>query len=86
MLHEMLMELVLTCPHLRELDHCDIYDKHEAFKRIAFKREGEEGQKVSYTVTKPPPRYAFFMTNIIHNTFQLSYRRDAFDITDGTFD
>jgi len=66
-LHEMLMEITLSCPHLRELDHCDIYVKYEAYKRITFKREGEEGEKVSYAVTKPLPR-------------------DAFDITDGTFD
>ena len=52
------MEVMLTCPHLRELDHCDFYDKHEAYKRITFKREGEEGEKISYTVAKPPPRYA----------------------------
>jgi len=58
-LHEMLMEIMLSCPHLRELDHCDFYDKHEAYKRITFKREGEEGEKISYTVTKPPPRDAF---------------------------
>lgn len=78
------MELVLKCPHLRELDHCDIYNKHEAYKRITFKREGEEGERVSYTVTKPPPRYAYFTANIVHDTD--SHRRDVFDITDGTFD
>ena len=54
----MLMEIMLICPHLREVDHCDFYGKHEAYKRIIFKREGEEGEKkISYTVTKPPPRY-----------------------------
>jgi hypothetical protein len=58
-LHEMLREIMLTCPHLRELDHCDFYDKHQAYKRITFKREGEEGEKISYTITKPPPRDAF---------------------------
>jgi len=51
----MLMKLTQTCPRLRELDHCDFYDKYEAYKRITLKREGEEGEMVSYTVTKPPP-------------------------------
>jgi len=59
----MLMDLVETCPHLRELDHSGIYDKHEAYKRITFKREGEGGEKVSYTVTKPPPRDIFDITD-----------------------
>lgn len=65
----MLMEIMLTCPHLRELDHCDFYDKHEAYKRIIFKREGEEGEKkkISYTVTKPLPRYAANI--VVHDTF-----------------
>lgn len=58
-LHEMLKEITLTCPRLRELDHCDYYDRHKAYKRIVFKREGEEGENVSYAVTKPPPWYAF---------------------------
>jgi hypothetical protein len=57
----MLMEFMLTCPNLRELDHCDFYDKHEAYKRIIFKREGEE---ISYSVTKPPPRYACLTADI----------------------
>lgn len=60
-LHEMLVEIMRTCPRLRELDHCDFYDKYQAYKRISFKREGEEGEKVSYTMTKPLPRYACFM-------------------------
>lgn len=62
-LHEILMEITLSCPNLRELDHCDIYDKHEAYKRITFKREGEEGEKVSYTVTKPRARDVFDITD-----------------------
>lgn len=66
------MEIMLTCPHLRELDHCDFYDKHEAYKRITFKREGEEGEKISYTVTKPLPRCAWFMGNIVHDRYFLT--------------
>lgn len=63
------MEITLSCPHLRELDHCDIYDKHEAYKRITFKREGEEGEKVSYTVTKPRARYAYITANTVYDVF-----------------
>lgn len=62
-LHEMIMEIARTCPHLRELDHCDLYDKYYAYKRITFKREGEEGENVSYSVTKPLPRHAFDVTD-----------------------
>ena len=81
----MLMEIMPTCPRLRELDHCDFYEKHEAYKRINLKREGEEGEKFfSYTVTKPLPRCAFFI--VVHHTFSNSRCRDAFDIVDGTFD
>jgi len=69
-MHEMLKEIVLTCPRLRELDHCEYYEKHRAYKRIIFTREGEEGEKISYTVTKPPPSDA---------------DADAFDVTDGAF-
>jgi len=65
-LHDMLMEIMLTCPQLRELDHCDFYGKHEAYKRIAFKRQGKEGEKISYTITKPRPRDAF---DIVDGTF-----------------
>jgi hypothetical protein len=65
-LHEMLKEIMLTCPRLREVDHCDFYEKHDAPKRITFKREGEEGEKFSYTVTKPLPRDAF---DVVDGTF-----------------
>jgi hypothetical protein len=58
-LHEMLMQITQTCPRLRELDHCDFYDKYEAYRRITLKREGEEGEKVSYTTTKPLPGSVF---------------------------
>jgi len=59
----MLMEIMLTCPRLRELDHCDFYIKREAFKRITFKREGEEGEMISYSITKPSPRDSFDVTD-----------------------
>jgi hypothetical protein len=62
-MHAMLMEIMLKCSRLRELDHCDFYDRFEAYKRITFKREGEEGEKVSYSLTKPPPRNSFDITN-----------------------
>ena len=65
-MHAMLMEITLKCPHLRELDHCDFYNKFEAYKRITFKREGEEEEKVSYTITKPPPRYVYYA---VYDTF-----------------
>ena len=65
----MLMEIALTCSRLRELDHCDFYEKHGAYKRITFIREGDEGERVSYIVSKPPCRYACFGTDIVHASF-----------------
>ncbi|KAF8809946.1 hypothetical protein BYT27DRAFT_7254281 [Phlegmacium glaucopus] len=47
-----------TRPRLK-LDHCDFYDRYEAYKRITLKHEGKEGQKVGYTVAKPPPGNIF---------------------------
>jgi hypothetical protein len=67
----MLMEIMLTCPRLRELDHCDFYEKHEAHKRITINRTGEEGEKFSYTVTKPLPRYDFLCDK--YHTFPNSH-------------
>jgi len=62
-LHEMLMEITISCPRLRELDHCDFYDKYKAHIRITFKREGEGGEKISYTMMKPAPRDPYDVTD-----------------------
>ncbi|KAJ3507675.1 hypothetical protein NLJ89_g6176 [Agrocybe chaxingu] len=58
-MHELLMDLIAFCPNLREVDHCDFYEKFGAFKRVQITRlEGEDGhQHVTYAVAKPNPRY-----------------------------
>ena len=52
-MHTAIMQLVQLCPKLRELDHCDFYEKRFAWRRIAIIREGEFGERVRYEVTKP---------------------------------
>ncbi|EDR05232.1 uncharacterized protein LACBIDRAFT_329924 [Laccaria bicolor S238N-H82] len=58
-----IMQLVQLCPKLRELDHCDFYEKHFAWRRIAIIREGEFGERVRYEVRKPPAKGVFDVTD-----------------------
>ncbi|TFK23210.1 hypothetical protein FA15DRAFT_670710 [Coprinopsis marcescibilis] len=79
MMHQVLGELVQLCPKLREVDHCDFYDKRWAYKRVVIARgvewaeveedEGEMSQVevVGYDVRRP-------------------FMRDCFDALDGAFD
>ena len=50
------MQLVQLCPKLRELGHCDFYEKRFAW-RIAIIREREFGERVRYEVRKPPAKW-----------------------------
>ena len=52
-MHTAIMQLVQLCTKLRELDHCDFYEKRFAWRRIAIIREGEFGESVRYEVRKP---------------------------------
>ncbi|KAF8159886.1 hypothetical protein B0H34DRAFT_655070 [Crassisporium funariophilum] len=52
-MHEIIMALVQSCPRLRELDHCDYFEKHAAYKRVAIKREDAEKP---YSVMRPRHR------------------------------
>ncbi|TFK59645.1 hypothetical protein BDN72DRAFT_822099 [Pluteus cervinus] len=38
-MHQVIMQLVQICPRLRELDHCDWYDKFRAYRRIVIERQ-----------------------------------------------
>ena len=56
-MHHLINNLAFMCPSLRELDHEVHYDKYNAYKRILISRQGEEGEVISYQVTKPRHRY-----------------------------
>ena len=56
-MHTAIMQLVQVCPKLRELDHCDFYEKRFAWRRITIIREGEFGERVRYEVRKPPAKW-----------------------------
>lgn len=62
-MHTAIMQLVQLCPKLRELDHCDFYEKRFAWRRIAIIREGEFGERVRYEVRKPPAKGVFDVTD-----------------------
>ena len=70
-MHTAIMQLVQLCPKLRELDHCDFYEKRFAWRRIAIIREGEFGERVRYEVRMPPAKW---VSNLA-NTFL--YNQDA---------
>lgn len=55
-MHLAIMELVQRCPNLRQLDHCDYYEKRRDYKRIVIIREGLYGENVRYEVQRPPSR------------------------------
>ncbi|EAU90193.1 hypothetical protein CC1G_05731 [Coprinopsis cinerea okayama7 len=38
-MHEVLGELVVACPNLQEVDHCDFYEKRWAYKRVVVERK-----------------------------------------------
>ena len=62
-MHTAIMQLVQLCPKLRELDHCDFYEKRFAWRRIAIIREGEFGERVRYEVRKPPAKWVSNLAN-----------------------
>ncbi|KAF8993773.1 hypothetical protein BDQ17DRAFT_1392538 [Cyathus striatus] len=41
-MHLVIQQLALICPNLRELDHCDFYERRHAYKRIVIIRETEK--------------------------------------------
>ena len=55
-MHELIIELVQNCPSLIEVDHRDFYEKYDAFRRIVITRTGDNGEHVSYGVSRPNPR------------------------------
>lgn len=83
-MHSVIMTLVQTCPHLRELDHCDWHEHRKQFRRIVIQREGKDGENVQYAVKRPLPRcdLPHFEYHDELNTFSRQY----FDVMDGIFD
>ena len=88
-MHTAIMQLVQVCPKLRELDHCDFYEKRFAWRRITIIRDGEFGERVRYEVRKPPAKWVSNLaTTFLYNKdpdFCFLYR-GVFDVTDGAFD
>ena len=62
-MHTAIVQLVQLCPKLRELDHCDFYEKRFAWRRIAIIKEGEFGKRVRYEVRKPPAKWVSNLAN-----------------------
>ncbi|KAG6811230.1 hypothetical protein H0H92_008447 [Tricholoma furcatifolium] len=59
-MHEAILDVIEHCPKLRELDHCDTYEKRQAFKIIKiFRKVGPDGEleQAWYEVRRPPPMY-----------------------------
>ena len=87
-MHTAIMQLVQICPKLRELDHCDFYEKRFAWRRIAIIREGEFGERVRYE-EEAAGKVGFKSGDNLslkpRADFCFLYR-GVFDVTDGAFD
>ncbi|KAG7444566.1 uncharacterized protein BT62DRAFT_248864 [Guyanagaster necrorhizus] len=59
-MHQAIMQALMLCPNLRELDHYKYDAKRNAYAKIVILREeGEESDNVRYEVRRPPPRDLF---------------------------
>ena len=55
-MHEIIMNLVQTCPRLTTLDRINKHNEHDATSQIAIVREGEQGENIRYEIIKCSPR------------------------------
>jgi len=51
-MHEIIMNLVQTCPHLITLDRINKHNEYDATSQIAIVREGEQGENIRYELIK----------------------------------
>jgi hypothetical protein len=51
-MHEIIMNLVQTCPHLITLDRINKHNEYDATSQIAIVREGEQGENIRYQLIK----------------------------------
>jgi hypothetical protein len=51
-MHEIIMNLVQTCPHLTTLDRINRHNEYDAASQIAIVREGEQGENIRYELIK----------------------------------
>ncbi|KAK0440904.1 uncharacterized protein EV420DRAFT_1650277 [Desarmillaria tabescens] len=59
-MHEAIMQVLLLCPNLKELDHYKYDAKRHAYAKIVILREeGEVYDNVRYEIRRPPPRDPF---------------------------
>ncbi|KAJ7609017.1 hypothetical protein FB45DRAFT_945130 [Roridomyces roridus] len=65
-MHGVIMQLVQTCPNLRQLDHCGHNEARQDWNRISIIREGPGGENVRYEVDRPPARCVAFLFCTIH--------------------
>ena len=72
-MHMAIVQLVQPCPKLCELNHCDFYEKHLAWRRIAIIREDEFAERVRYEVRKPPAKWVSHLANSFSKTKILTF-------------
>ncbi|KAJ7760187.1 hypothetical protein B0H14DRAFT_382499 [Mycena olivaceomarginata] len=58
-MHGVIMQLVQSCPNLKQLDHSGHNQARQDWNRITIIREGPEGENVRYQIDRPPPRRWF---------------------------
>ncbi|KAF8972701.1 hypothetical protein BDZ97DRAFT_852074 [Flammula alnicola] len=61
--HDIIMNLVQTCPHLRVLDRLNKYDEPDAHKQVVIARQGDQGEQISYSIMKMNSRNPFDVTD-----------------------
>jgi len=58
-MHEIIMNLVQTCPYLRTLDRINKHDEPDPSSQINIVREGEQGENIRYEITQYSSRSYF---------------------------
>jgi hypothetical protein len=58
-MHEIILNLVQTCPYLRTLDRINRHNELDTISQINIVREGEQGENIWYEITKCSSRSHF---------------------------